>query len=317
MVAVAALVACSGTTEEREAEGLARPTRVAGIPVLDGYTAGPGTDLHGGLVVPGGALLLGEALPELFGDGDMLDGQWWAGLIVTGPPSEVATDLSDQLTRLGYTVEVPCRPPPAQAGNATGVQCWLLATGSDHREVRAVIDRRPGGPTEAVPTGVPPWSHLTITWGVNPEPGAAIDTGVPPTQPRGEGADIPVPDDWPALPRPGQRLIPLPPHPYEDEVALRVVDGSRPIGPEFPHSEPRRFIMVITGDPSEVLDAYAQQVLRAFGPVASPRPRAPVTRSGYRIETRYIDIEADGYFAATAITNQEDRSYLIIDRLHT
>ena len=75
MVAVAALVACSGTTEEREAEGLARPTRVAGIPVLDGYTAGPGTDLHGGLVVPGGALLLGEALPKLFGDGDMLDGQ--------------------------------------------------------------------------------------------------------------------------------------------------------------------------------------------------------------------------------------------------
>ena len=75
--------------------------------------------------------------------------------------------------------------------------------------------------------------------------------------------------------------------------------------------------MVITGDPSEVLDAYAQQILRAFGPVASPRPRAPVTRSGYRIETRYIDIEADGYFAATAITNEEDRSYLIIDRLHT
>jgi hypothetical protein len=284
--------------------------------VLADHTAGPGADVHAGLVVPRGTRLLGEALPVPFGDGDILEEPWWAGFIVTGPPSEVATDLDDQLTRLGYAADVLCAPPPAEPGDAPAVQCRLRATASGHREVHAVIDRRPGGPTRSVPTGVPPRSHLTVTWGINPDSGAT-DTEVPPTRPGGEEEDIPVPEDWPALPRAGQRLIPLPPHPYEDEVALRVVDGSRPIGPEFPHSEPRRFVMVVTGDPSEVLDAYAQQVVRALGPVASPRPRPPVSRSGHRIETRYIDVEADGSFTAMAITTEDDRTYLFIDRLHT
>jgi hypothetical protein len=51
--------ACGGDDADDPQE-----TKVAGIPVLDGYTSGPGSDLGDGFTVVDGSVLLGDVVPS-------------------------------------------------------------------------------------------------------------------------------------------------------------------------------------------------------------------------------------------------------------
>jgi hypothetical protein len=208
---VAGLAACSGAAS-------AGSTEVAGIPVLEGSTWGPGTRLGAGFTVARGSVLVGATFPA--NDRPVPDSGFTALLLITGPFSEVFDAYRRQAADIGVDV----RP-----GNAElRAFCWRdEVVKADTCAGSGNITSEVVGPTVSLTAyrgpavgHRAPLSHLVLTYDdAGPgEPAAPIRL----RRREPSGADPPLPTRWPPLPPAGQVYeAPL------AQVPLRVPEGAQ------------------------------------------------------------------------------------------
>jgi hypothetical protein len=228
-------------------------TRIAGIPVLEGHTSGPNTELGGGFSVVDGSLLLGVPMPPRASYGanpPPLHG-WRALLLVTGDAGAVFTAFAHQAARAGFVFDETNDGFCRQEDEVLTCDAYASEGPYEHRrELQLGLRRGQPGPERR------PVSHMSIEYSVT---GTPPPTAGPPERCECGVADrgVEVPDDWPALPGEGQ--------PFEDSLphqdAMDVEPGSRPVA----HPVPLRglwssALFLVTDEPEEVLDRYERQL---------------------------------------------------------
>lgn len=195
-------------------------TRVAGIPVLEGATSGPGTELGAGFTVAEGSVLVGTTFPAV--DEPVPNPGFSALLLVTGSFQEVFDAYRRQAAELGVQV----RP-----GNAETRQfCWEVS-GAFTCGGSGNITSDVAGPTVSMTADRgpqrgdrPPVSHLLLGY----EDAGPGEPG-PPVTPRRwqpEPGVPPLPDGWPELAEEGEAY-----GPGKGQEPLRVPEGTELVAP--------------------------------------------------------------------------------------
>jgi hypothetical protein len=240
---------CGGTDTGADA------TTVAGIPVLEGVTSGPGTRLGAGFHVVEGSVLVGPPLPV---SQEVPDSGFTALLLVTGPFQEVFDAYRRQAADLGIRLR------PSQNVEAAPSLCWQEpGPGAFTCDGSGNVTSDVVGPTVGLTAyrrakhgRRPPLSHLVLDYhDAGPgETGAPIPDRGRPRLPD----DPPLPSRWPALPGSGE--------PYEADVVqapLRVPRGAELVAP--PIVDPGQYLdgssalFRADGDPAEVVDDLVQR----------------------------------------------------------
>jgi hypothetical protein len=269
---------------------------VAGIPLLAGAYRTDG-DLADDLVVPSGAVLLGDVLPidqiHTFGRTELAPG-WKAALLAVGPLPDIVDDLDRQATGLGLELLVGedffgahCEAASSYVPAAGTVECrraWLGGSAELYVSiVRGLIS--PGAasattrPVSVLSMEYADLAELGPSTASLPESTASSTTTVP---------DPPLPDGWPEPPGAGEGLgdgILGPADP--NLVSLRVPPGAHAVVVPWPiggNAANYATVLAITGDLDAVLADLLDQIsVRTDGVVSAETS----TIDGIEVRTIY------------------------------
>ena len=258
--------------------------RSHGIAMRKPELRGPGTALGDGLRVPAGAALAGAALPgpavQFFFKGDPVRARSWTAVLgVGGSPSKVAGALLRQARRARF----PNLPPR--------IEC--APNGSSPPEGQTSATTYPPGGTGQSETSEPSTCRFrTAFWPVDrPPTGRALRVEITRVATLGtwgvvEFADYggrdgaPQPDEPLRFPPLDVRAYPRAPTTLPktggeigiDGPPFAVVEGSAAMLPTLPVDVANwTSLLVVTGDPQDVFDAYASRLRRNLGAATGPR----------------------------------------------
>ena len=280
-------------------EGAADPGEV---PLL-----GPGTELAEGFTVPDGAELM--TWPTAGWHTTGVDAAWGASMWVTGDPIEVFNSLADQAVEQGYDVvqqgDGNCRilqdTPPKP-----WIDCHTLGYRVDpgprsERVHLSVSDRGNGLPLARVDVGTVETAVLK-DFGVDPWQLPRFE----PETAQAEASDVDlVPSDVGV----GDRLVDA------DWHRTTLVGDSRLVaakaGPGDDCTTGMAAVVHVDGDPDDVFDEYARQLVgadRAGGAPADEEAQPDVL--GRR--TRYVHGRSDDYWTMTMVVGSGDEPTRIL-----
>ena len=250
LAAVVVVAACGGDGDDDP-----QATEIAGIPVLEGHTAGPGAELGDGFTVADGSVLLGDPVPTGVAfehRGEPIDDRGWrALLLVTGDAGEVLESYARQAAAVGLPLTSRYGEGRCVDDFTSVVTCDLrgqVGSDFDGRSIALELQRGTARSRHA------PRSHLLMSYS---------ETGEPPY--RTSPVDVcprcrdvvppPAPTGWPPLPAVGER--------YESTGNRRaglVEPGSHLVAhPASLAIAGTVALFVVTDDPEEVLDRYMAQ----------------------------------------------------------
>lgn len=261
---------------------------------------GPGTGLADGFTVPDGAELMTWPAAGWYTTG--VEAAWGASMWVTGDPVEVFNSLAAQAAEHGYDVvqqgDGNCRilqdTPPEP-----WIDCHTLGYRVDpgprsERVQLSVSERGNGLPLARVDVGTVETDVLR-EFGVDP-------WQLPRFEPETAQADASDVDLVPSDVAIGDRLVDA------DWHRTTLVEDSRLVaakaGPGDDCTAGMKAVVHVDGDPDEVFDAYASQLLDVDDVVGSPtEEEAQPDVLGRR--TRYVHGPSDDYRSMTMVVGRE------------
>jgi hypothetical protein len=310
-------VACSdrGSTDRDRSEAAPTPsptvTEVSGIPVLAGTTRGPGTPLRDGLEVAEGTVLLGTVFPTgaavSINGVPVEDRGWRASLLVTGDPVEVMRAYLAQAADAGLG-EFPDGAGSCKDDEKAYYRCeawsgvWTAAEGGFFS---AVLHRREAmGATAAV-------SHLLLTYrnaGRSTSPTTISFTESGAERPSG----VPVPSRWEPLAGPGEPFGVgfAPTRPLTVEPGSLLV---APPGINLDLFDTYVAVLLVTGDPDEVMAAYADQVADLEN-VSNPPARVRFRRDdGAVVLSTFAEVAGGDSWSLEAVVREGEPTWVLVE----
>jgi hypothetical protein len=287
---LAPLAACGDSDPEA--------VRIGDVPVLEGATRGPGTELGAGFTVAEGSVLLGTTFPSRTSYSD--DGGFRALLLVTGPFREVFEAYKEQAADIGLTLAPDYGPSYCSPDRV------YLCSGQGGRDpfagrsawVRAW--RRPGKPDR------PPVSHLYLQYRDLPQefpPGTVLQP-----QPRADVGTPPETGAWPRLPEEGEPVEPR----GDGQEPLLLPEGAQLVahrGHGTCSPATGSTLVLRTEAPDEVIERILDQHPDRT-PGAADEQRE---EDGAHVVHRTWGSGGGGY-ELWAVTRPDEPTYLLIDR---
>lgn len=259
VVAIALVVgACDSASPRRTAVLSDSVDRSYGLPILRSEVRPEGTPLLDGLSVPAGAALAGTSLPEdIAPDARELppaDHEWSAVLGIRGTPRSVVDALLEQASSAGWCClprAASCVTYVCQAYTQEGIS---LSSPQGHTLYVHIVresSHRTWGEMRVIDWG---GRDQTTPAGDASDPSEEAAPGPLATTPPAEG-DLPSVGELVGFGsyRPG----------FTTPYRIKVESGSAMVTPVLEE----RAVLRVTGDPSDVRDAYTEQ-LRKFFPKA-------------------------------------------------